>query len=63
MHPAASADKKEKEAAMQAIRARLQHRLNPLHVYCRLRDCGLGDQTAQRLSSCWERLVYRLVLA
>ncbi|WP_172677121.1 thioredoxin domain-containing protein [Salidesulfovibrio brasiliensis] len=48
---------------MQAIRARLQHRLNPLHIYCRLRDCGLGDQTAQRLSSCWERLVYRLVLA
>lgn len=48
---------------MQAIRSRLQHHLNPLHVYCRLRDFGLADATAQRLSSCWERLVYRLVLA
>ncbi|WP_018123769.1 hypothetical protein [Desulfovibrio oxyclinae] len=48
---------------MNTMRSRLQHRLNPLHVYCRLRDLGLCDSAAHRISVCWERLIYRLVLA
>lgn len=37
----------------------LQHRLNPLHLYCRLRDLGLPTALARSLSSGYERLVYR----
>ncbi len=47
---------------MFAIRARLQHRLNPLHVYCRLREMGLSGPAAQRMCGFYERFVYRLAL-
>ena len=36
------------EAPMIAFRARLQHRMNPLHLYCRLRDMGMSVPNAQR---------------
>lgn len=52
-------DKKD----MTGIRNRLQHRFNPLHLYCRLRTIGLAHATASRLSRCYERALYRLVLA
>lgn len=36
-----------------------QHHLNPLHVYCRLRDLGLPAPLARGISSGYERAVYR----
>ena len=48
---------------MMKLRCRLQHRLNPLHVYCRLRTLGMAHDPARALSFCYERMVYRLVLA
>jgi hypothetical protein len=41
----------------------LQHVLNPLHVYCRLRNIGLTPTSAQRVCRVYERFVYRLVLS
>ena len=43
---------------MHGFKHRLQHRLNPLHVYCRLRDLGLRGPTARRLCALYERLVF-----
>lgn len=37
----------------------LQHRFNPLHVYCRLCDYGLSTGAAARLSTVYERFFYR----
>ncbi|XXJ20857.1 hypothetical protein ACR42D_15215 [Desulfovibrio caledoniensis] len=48
---------------MTDIRSRLQHRLNPLHVYCRLRSLGMAHRTAVMVSSCWERALYRHILS
>lgn len=45
------------------IRSRLQHRLNPLHLYCRLRTLGIADKAARVVTGCYERIVYRRVLA
>ncbi len=45
------------------IRSHLQHRLNPLHVYCRLRTMGIADKAARVMTACYERVVYRRVLA
>ncbi|QJB56991.1 hypothetical protein [Pseudodesulfovibrio sp. zrk46] len=45
------------------LRSHLQHRLNPLHVYCRLRTLGFADKAARAVTSCYERMLYRLVLA
>jgi len=45
------------------LRSKLQHRLNPLHVYCRLREAGMKDKKAKRVSSLYERLIYRPVLS
>jgi len=36
-----------------------QHYLNPLHVYCRLRDLGLPSSVARTISSGYERILYR----
>ncbi|MDL2209255.1 hypothetical protein LJC26_00405 [Desulfovibrio sp. OttesenSCG-928-O18] len=38
------------------LRCHLQHHLNPLHFYCRLRDWGVSSQTASRLCSRYEKL-------
>ena len=43
------------------MKERLRHHLNPLHVYCRLVDCGLDGRKARRLCMAWQR-VYRIVL-
>jgi hypothetical protein len=48
---------------MTDIRSRLQHRLNPLHVYCRLRSLGMAHGIAAAVSSCWERALYRRILS
>ncbi len=47
---------------MNAFRARLQHRMNPLHLYCRLRDIGMSMSAAQRMTGYYERYVYRWTL-
>ncbi len=44
---------------MRMVRHFIQHRLNPLHVYCRLVDCGLSPRTAIRVSGVYERWLYR----
>jgi hypothetical protein len=41
------------------IREALTHRLNPLHLYCRLRDMGLPSALARSLTKGYERVVYR----
>lgn len=48
---------------MTKIRSFLQHTLNPLHVYCRLRTIGISRETAVTVSNYYERAVYRRVLA
>lgn len=48
---------------MRQFKRLLQHALNPLHVYCRLRDSGLPPAQAQRVCRLYERFVYRLVLS
>ncbi|WP_394699639.1 hypothetical protein [uncultured Pseudodesulfovibrio sp.] len=48
---------------MKGLRSRLQHALNPLHVYCRLRTLGVTHGAASRMTLCYERALYRLVLA
>lgn len=44
---------------MRFVRNFLQHRLNPLHVYCRLRDAGLSRHVAARFCGAYERYLYR----
>lgn len=39
----------------------LRHHFNPLHVYCRLQECGFQSSTARRLCRLYQRL-YCLVL-
>ncbi|BAH74889.1 hypothetical protein DMR_13980 [Solidesulfovibrio magneticus RS-1] len=48
--------------AMNIIRNYLQHRLNPMHMYCRLMDFGLARRNARRLCSVYERFIYRGLL-
>jgi hypothetical protein len=35
-------------------RSKLQHYMNPLHVYCRLRDFGLSKSSAAKLGKLYE---------
>lgn len=44
---------------MRFFKSYFQHHFNPLHVYCRLRDCGFSSRFAIRVSSAYER-VYRV---
>jgi len=48
---------------MSTLRHRLQHLLNPLHLYCRLLEAGLAEPLARRMSRAYERALYRLLLA
>lgn len=43
------------------MKDRLRHLFNPLHVYCRLVDCGLAPRRARRVCGVYSRL-YRIVL-
>jgi len=36
----------------------IQHRLNPLHVYCRLLDRGLGRRISTSLGKSYETLIF-----
>ncbi len=46
---------------MTTFRCHFQHCLNPLHVYCRLREWGLSVSFALRVTGAYERL-YRTCL-
>jgi hypothetical protein len=35
-----------------------EHKINPLHVYCRLVDHHIGRRTSMRLSKCYEICVH-----
>jgi hypothetical protein len=39
--------------------AELKHYINPLHVYCRLRDLGMGKESACFLCRIYERFVFK----
>jgi hypothetical protein len=41
----------------------MQHYLNPLHIYCRLRDMGIPKWVAVSLCSVYERTIFGYVLA
>jgi hypothetical protein len=36
----------------------LQHVANPLHVYCRLLDLGLGISVSRRIGRFYEKFLY-----
>ena len=36
----------------------IQHRLNPLHVYCRLLDRGFGRRVSTSLGKSYEALIF-----
>ncbi|MBG0775634.1 MAG: hypothetical protein H0S85_04275 [Desulfovibrionaceae bacterium] len=48
---------------MTGLRSRLQHRFNPLHVYCRLRCLGFSGPLARSVCAVYERLLYRRTLS
>lgn len=54
---------REGGGTMDTLRERLHHLLNPLHLYCRLREAGLCDAVARRMSRAYERALYRRLLA
>jgi hypothetical protein len=39
--------------------AAIQHYLNPLHVYCRLRNLGLAKDPAVMVCRVYERIIFR----
>ena len=47
---------------MRVFRNYLQHRFNPLHVYCRLVDFGFTERAAGRVSALYERFIYSVCL-
>ncbi len=44
---------------MHNVREFLQHVLNPLHVFCRLRSAGLARPMAMRMSWAYEKWIFR----
>ena len=36
----------------------LLHFLNPLHIYCRLRDLGAGKKTSAFIARMYERIIF-----
>jgi len=38
---------------------RLRHWFNPLHLFCRLRECGLSEPKARRVGAAWEWIYSR----
>ncbi|MFP4036457.1 MAG: hypothetical protein ACLFUE_02945 [Desulfobacteraceae bacterium] len=40
----------------------IEHYLNPLHIYCRLRDLGLGKRPARFICCHYERIIFRRYL-
>lgn len=47
---------------MDAMKQQLRHLLNPLHLFCRLREAGLSGGFARRLCRAYEVCLYRVLL-
>lgn len=47
---------------MAAIRNYCQHVLNPLHLFCRLRQAGMSSPSARRVCHLYEQGLYRFIL-
>ena len=47
---------------MEKVIFSLQHRLNPLHFYCRLMDFGFNRHRSFTLAKHYERRIYRRLL-
>ncbi|WP_169725274.1 hypothetical protein [Fundidesulfovibrio putealis] len=45
------------------LRSYLQHRLNPVHIYCRLCDFGLAKANARRMIQFYAKFYSRSWLA
>jgi hypothetical protein len=45
------------------ILLKLKHHLNPLHLYCRLRNIGIRKETAIFLCRFYERMVFNLFMS
>ncbi len=43
--------------------SKLQHYLNPLHIYCRLRDMGITKRIALLICRTYERVIFRPFLS
>lgn len=43
------------------MKERIRHRFNPLHLYCRLMDCGMDRKHAEFISRVYEKF-YAVVL-
>jgi len=39
----------------------LRHYLNPLHVFCRLKSCGMPNTTAKLFCGVYERVYSRIL--
>jgi hypothetical protein len=46
---------------LQSLMLAIQHRLNPLHVYCRLADTGLDKKLSMSICKYYEVLIYTWV--
>lgn len=44
---------------MERILLEIQHRLNPLHVYCRLIEKGINKNVSIRISRYYEVLIFK----
>ena len=51
----------DEDATMKGFRFFCQHRLNPLHIFCRLREMGLSLGFARNVSRIYELSVYRFM--
>ncbi|MGD2126524.1 MAG: hypothetical protein PVG99_10615 [Desulfobacteraceae bacterium] len=45
-------------ATMRMYRTWMQHKANPLHIYCRLIDLGLNTEMSKRLGILYETYLY-----
>ena len=46
---------------LRRFRNACRHVLNPLHIYCRLKDIGVPVSVARKMSLVYERFVFRLL--
>ncbi|MBW1998201.1 MAG: hypothetical protein JRJ29_09595 [Deltaproteobacteria bacterium] len=44
------------------LKTGIEHYVNPLHVYCRLRDLGVSKATARLACSAYERSIFKCLL-
>ena len=43
---------------MRNLMLTIQHRLNPLHLYCRLAEKGLNKKCSMSMCRCYQTLIY-----